>query len=637
MKTYDTAVVQMLELLKSRGVCKYSINAHKSCYDELQCYLATENKHFNLENARIWLKEIILKNNSRNLFWVRWHYIDQLNEFISTGTVIQDHLLLTKSCYDKIYGELKNQLNEYLESRKKDYSPRSFEIAKIQCSEFVLFLQEIGVKSFEVVKPEHVILYYEKEVIVTKKEWYLLISQARQLLEYMVDSLKISPALPLILDENIYKYVADKVLFTKEVLKTIRNSSERNAVCTAGEAFDCVNSFVKEFEDAKYCETIKHNAGHIIKTMYTFLEINQLDYSPDMVLRWFEIIRDKTGASYRAWIRVLNLFEIYIKKEQLNFTKKYTFAPSRIKNYPLWCVKAIGEYSEWLIKSFHSENTCRTYKYSIYTLCEYLIDTGVSNFNELTPRILRDFLNQDYHLTTKGSSSRYTVLRQFIAFLEDNGFIENKTLHNVFPYKMAHSTKIINVLTDEQVLSIDDFRKNCSEPVSLRDAAMVMIGLKLGFRASDVINLRFSSIDWKNKKVSIIQYKTKVPIELPLGVDVGNALYRYIKYGRPKHESDYVFIRHKAPYEPLTGKVCVNALNRILSEYGYDKVHGFHILRKTFATRILRNNSGIEMVIDALGHQDNTTVDKYLTFDEEHMKKCPLSLKELSIEIGGMS
>ena len=61
----------------------------------------------------------------------------------------------------------------------------------------------------------------------------------------------------------------------------------------------------------------------------------------------------------------------------------------------------------------------------------------------------------------------------------------------------------------------------------------------------------------------------------------------------------------------------------------------FHSLRKTFATNILRNNAGIERAIDALGHQDRTTVDKYLTFDEEHMRKCPLSLSEAAIEIGG--
>ena len=61
----------------------------------------------------------------------------------------------------------------------------------------------------------------------------------------------------------------------------------------------------------------------------------------------------------------------------------------------------------------------------------------------------------------------------------------------------------------------------------------------------------------------------------------------------------------------------------------------FHTLRKTFATGILKNNAGIDRVIDALGHQDPTTVNVYLTYDELHMRKCALSLDEMSIPVGG--
>ena len=61
----------------------------------------------------------------------------------------------------------------------------------------------------------------------------------------------------------------------------------------------------------------------------------------------------------------------------------------------------------------------------------------------------------------------------------------------------------------------------------------------------------------------------------------------------------------------------------------------FHTLRKTFATSILKNNAGVERVIDALGNRDSTTVNVYLTYDELHMRKCALSLKEMSIPMGG--
>jgi len=191
------------------------------------------------------------------------------------------------------------------------------------------------------------------------------------------------------------------------------------------------------------------------------------------------------------------------------------------------------------------------------------------------------------------------------------------------------------VLSEEQVSGIDLFRKECASAIDYRDAAMVMTGLRLGFRSSDIINLKLSNIDWKNRTVSIVQCKTKVPITLPLGIDVGNALFRYLKYGRPICDSEYIFVRHKAPYSKLTGKICSNALKRILEACGFDTTVSFHILRKTFATAILKNNAGINRVVDALGHQDMTTVNKYLTFDEEHMRKCPLSLDDLSIGMGG--
>ena len=62
---------------------------------------------------------------------------------------------------------------------------------------------------------------------------------------------------------------------------------------------------------------------------------------------------------------------------------------------------------------------------------------------------------------------------------------------------------------------------------------------------------------------------------------------------------------------------------------------GFHVLRRTFATTLLRNNAGIQMVMDSLGHTDNTSVMKYLSFDEKKMRLCPLSLTQYSLLLEG--
>ena len=133
---------------------------------------------------------------------------------------------------------------------------------------------------------------------------------------------------------------------------------------------------------------------------------------------------------------------------------------------------------------------------------------------------------------------------------------------------------------------------------------------------------------------TIIQEKTKTPLTLPMPVPVGNAIYRYIKEGRPRVRSDYVFIRHKAPYGKLSNKTCTIALWSVLPERR--SVHGgFHVTRRTFATNILRSGAGAGDVMDTLGHTDPTSVMKYLSMDEDRMRLCPLSLSDLHINKEG--
>ena len=199
----------------------------------------------------------------------------------------------------------------------------------------------------------------------------------------------------------------------------------------------------------------------------------------------------------------------------------------------------------------------------------------------------------------------------------------------------APREKIVDVLTDGQIQRIDDFRKDHTGPVELRDAAMVLLGLRMGLRASDVLNLRFGDIDWKNREISIVMEKTKAQITLPMPVDVGNAVYSYICDGRPKTGSDIVFVRSRAPYGKLTGKVCTKALYRILPERKCVTGGGFHVARRTFATTLLRNHAGIDDVMDALGHRDPTSVMKYLLLDDDRSRRCGLSLKETGISLKG--
>ena len=302
---------------------------------------------------------------------------------------------------------------------------------------------------------------------------------------------------------------------------------------------------------------------------------------------------------------------------------------------PSWCREAISGLLDQKKREFRDAGTIKSYRCSCTRFCRFLVDHGYESFNQLSPTIIKEFSRYDEHTTFQGRSGCFVVVRAFLRYLAKKGYADNHSLDVCLMSGTAPQDKIIDVLSDEQLQRINTFRAEHNEPIELRDIAIVLLGVRMGLRVYDILALRFQDIDWKNRQISIVMKKTKTQITLPLPVEVGNAVYSYITSGRPKTGTEYIFIRSKAPYGKLTGKVCTKALYRILPERKDIKGGGFHVTRRTFATNLLRNHAGIDDVMDALGHRDPTSVMKYLLLDDERSRKCGLSLDRAGILMEG--
>lgn len=117
--------------------------------------------------------------------------------------------------------------------------------------------------------------------------------------------------------------------------------------------------------------------------------------------------------------------------------------------------------------------------------------------------------------------------------------------------------------------------------MELRDKAMLLLGLRMGLRASDIVNLKISDINWKDPSIQFMQQKTKSELVLPMPVEVGNAIFNYLTKGRPEAESKYIFLRSAAPYTKVGKGVCRDALCRALPQHSVPGL-GFHAIRRTF-------------------------------------------------------
>lgn len=629
MKSYDETVDDMIRFLKSKDVCTSSINSHRSCYQQFQQFMHEHGKQWAPATVYDWISELKQKE-STSLYNIWYQYMQQLEELKDTGTVLDRHLYQNRSTYDRLSETMRSILDEFLLSCKDHYTSCSWLLARNKLAGMLLFFEDRGRLSVSEISYPDIISYYSSDFCFSGKTRSTYLGHARRFFEFMSDQKKCPVGYAMFLNDKYAPYVGDLNAFDESLKARIAAVAEESLFFPADEFLAAVNDYIESLRLHGYGTTSLKTAKHALTVLYLFLDIHSLGYHPEIGSAWISGVMPFLPKNWKHWRRLIYLFAEFYESGDIIPSGKYTYVLSSFDVLPEWCRSGIVKFLDLLKREFHDNSTIRTYRYPCIRLCRYLADHNHTGFEALDADTIQKFCLQDEHKTFNGKSSYLAIIRRFIIFLEDVGYIKSKYLHLCIDPGCAPGEAVVDILTEDQCKRIELCRASSESPIELRRIAVVMTGVKMGLRASDVINLKLKDIDWTNRCISIIQEKTKTSLTLPMPVSVGNAIYRYIKEGRPKVGSDYVFIRHTAPYGKLTNKTCTIALWSILPERKA-VCGGFHVTRRTFATNILRSGAGASDVMDTLGHTDPTSVMKYLSMDEDRMRLCPLSLSDLHL------
>jgi site-specific recombinase XerD len=262
----------------------------------------------------------------------------------------------------------------------------------------------------------------------------------------------------------------------------------------------------------------------------------------------------------------------------------------------------------------------------------FLASKKITEVGCVTPEIVKEFQGQDEHRTIEGKNAYARRVRGFVRFLATKKMVP-ETLELAFATDKASTVSIVTTLSKEQVNSIRAFAERSRSPSELRSAAITMLALRMGLRCVDICNLRLSDICWKSGTISFVQQKTGQPLTLPFPVEVGNLLARYILEGRPKCDLPNVFVTLKHPYTRLrTGRCYSSSLSVLGRKTTPEDARGLHVIRRTFASNLLRAGNPVSLISSTLGHTSDSAVDEYLATDEHKMRQCSIGLS--GIEVG---
>lgn len=297
--------------------------------------------------------------------------------------------------------------------------------------------------------------------------------------------------------------------------------------------------------------------------------------------------------------------------------------------------QAVQSFSEYLSEIGRSPQTIDGYLRYAMRFLDHLEKQGLTQIKDLSVELLYSYTS------TLAGHNRATVksnlgsVRIFLRFLFRNEYIARDLSQFVGKVSVRTQAKIPSVWTKEEVLkllaAID--RGN---PSGKRDYAIILLVARLGIRIGDVNNLKFENIDWRKNSISFVQNKTGNRVTLPLLKDVGWAIIDYVKNGRPKIDSPYIFLTHIPPFKSYADENHLYAtIQKYLSLTDIQnqprKKRGMHSLRHTLANRLQENRESYHTISSALGHASPDSAAVYVKTDIELLRECALDPAEVGL------
>ncbi len=181
--------------------------------------------------------------------------------------------------------------------------------------------------------------------------------------------------------------------------------------------------------------------------------------------------------------------------------------------------------------------------------------------------------------------------------------------------------KLPDTLSIEEVVRLIE-SPDVSDPLCLRDRAMLEFAYATGTRVSELINMPVSSVLFREDIVRITGKGSKERI-VPLGSTAKEMVLAYMEKSRPtlvgKTPRDILFLNARG--DPLTRMGFWKILRKYVIQAGITRHTSPHTLRHSFATHLLEGGADIRVLQELLGHSNIATTEIYTHIDREYLKE----------------
>lgn len=264
------------------------------------------------------------------------------------------------------------------------------------------------------------------------------------------------------------------------------------------------------------------------------------------------------------------------------------------------------------------------------------LDSMDIEIEELTTDIYHEIFFEMYKTYHKGVNSLHLFYKNLHVCL-----IKHTTSNLIDPCCITIRRKYSPLIEPYSIEEINKMITVSKSILSKRDLAIFFLSITTGIRACDIINLKITSINWKDKYLKFIQSKTGNELRIPVRDDVLTMIADYIMNERPQPDNEcdknIVFLTSQATKKRFERTSSLDDITFKLenaSSIKHINRRNFHSFRRFFATYLIDKDVELATVSQLLGHKDLSTDKRYISFNQNKVKKCAKGFEKIPVKGG---
>jgi integrase/recombinase XerD len=248
------------------------------------------------------------------------------------------------------------------------------------------------------------------------------------------------------------------------------------------------------------------------------------------------------------------------------------------------------------------------------------------DLREVTPEIITAFESslRQANLSVATVNRADSTLRSFFKHLQQEHGLSDPTLEIAASTSVRRLPKALSI---HQILSMIDAAYKSSEPITLRDQAMLELLYSSGARVSELIGINMndlSTVQTDDGEITTVKLRGKGAKEriVPLGSFASKAIDNYCVRIRPEllaknpKNNPALFLNSRGGR--ISRQSAWQLVLQAAAAAGITEHVSPHVFRHSYATHLLDGGADIRVVQELLGHASVTTTQIYtlITIDK---------------------